>query len=125
MLDHTTKSSRHAQFSPQIESFPRTRRSNQCRGEKSAFTRQVACRVWNRAHLARAELRGLLASDSESSIGPGGIIPGKPAARLLKFVEEAGDNAVYAPICEDEFEQALKIALDTFTAACDELPPLE
>ncbi|MEE9381910.1 MAG: hypothetical protein V3V08_00655 [Nannocystaceae bacterium] len=73
---------------------------------------------------AKAGERGLwaaavLANDADCSWGPGGIIPGDPAARLLSFADEAGSQAVYAPICEDDLAAALEIALASFVDTCD------
>lgn len=46
------------------------------------------------------------------------------ASRLKDFVSQAGQNAVFSSICQDDLASALDEALATFTAACEELDPI-
>ena len=44
---------------------------------------------------------------------------------MQEFVGQTGDTAVFSSICEGDLSTALSDALDTFTAACEALPPIE
>jgi hypothetical protein len=45
--------------------------------------------------------------------------------RLKAFADLAGVNGVFADLCATTYSQALGDALDTFTAACEHIPPIE
>jgi hypothetical protein len=45
--------------------------------------------------------------------------------RLKQFSDLAGVNGVFADLCAASYADALGDALDTFTAACENLPPVE
>ena len=49
----------------------------------------------------------------------------EPANRLLRFVNEVGDNAAFSSICAGDLAGALTDALDTFDAACQAFPTPE
>lgn len=49
--------------------------------------------------------------------------PTNPKKRLRSLVKEAGDNAVYVTVCDDDYATHLKTVLDTFTEACQGFPP--
>lgn len=54
----------------------------------------------------------------------GGWIPVEgPKQRLKGLVSEAGENAVYVQICDDDYAKHLNTILDTFTEACENFPP--
>jgi len=44
--------------------------------------------------------------------------------RLKRFVDAAGENAVFSSICDGDLASSLMDALDTFDAACQNFPPL-
>jgi hypothetical protein len=46
------------------------------------------------------------------------------ASRLLDFVDQTGDNAIFRSICTGNLASALSDALDTFEAACESFPPI-
>ena len=46
----------------------------------------------------------------------------EPANRLLRFVNEVGDNAVFSSICAGDLAGSLTDALNTFDAACKAFP---
>ena len=48
-----------------------------------------------------------------------------PAPRLEEFILQTGENAIQSSICEADFSIALRAALDTFEAACENFPNLE
>jgi hypothetical protein len=47
------------------------------------------------------------------------------AKRLKDFVQMSGTNATFGNICDGNLTAALQQALTTFTAACDNFPPIE
>ncbi|RMH41703.1 MAG: hypothetical protein D6689_10450 [Deltaproteobacteria bacterium] len=47
------------------------------------------------------------------------------AVRLKDFVTRTGDNAVFSSICDGDLASALRDALDTFSAACENFPPID
>jgi len=49
----------------------------------------------------------------------------EPANRLLRFVNEVGDNAVFSSICAGDLAGSLTDALNTFDAACKAFPTPE
>lgn len=54
----------------------------------------------------------------------GGFLPPlKPKKRLRSLVDQAGKNAVYVTVCNDDYATHLKTVLDTFTEACQDFPP--
>jgi hypothetical protein len=59
-------------------------------------------------------------NDCESEFGEAAA-----ADRMQDFVAQAGDNAVFASICDGSLAPALEAALDTFTSACESFPPVE
>ncbi len=46
------------------------------------------------------------------------------AVRMKQFVQEAGTNSVFGDICLGNLAPALQEALDTFQAACENVPPI-
>jgi len=46
------------------------------------------------------------------------------ATRLLQFVGDAGQNAIFSSICDGDLTGALHDALSTFQAACEAFPPI-
>jgi len=46
------------------------------------------------------------------------------ARRLGQFVDQTGTNAVFSSICDGDLASALGDALDKFTEACDNFPPV-
>jgi hypothetical protein len=45
------------------------------------------------------------------------------AQRLLDFATQTGDNAVFSSICTENLSGALSEAFDTFSLACENIPP--
>lgn len=74
--------------------------------------------VGNRGRWATAVIAG--PTDCSSAFGDA-----YAADRLQQFVGQAGSNAVFSSICDGNLSAALAQALDTFSAACDNFPPIE
>jgi hypothetical protein len=62
----------------------------------------------------------VIAGDKQCSSAFGDAIEAK---RLKDFVALAGKNGTFASICDGDLTKALSKALDTFDAACRQLPP--
>jgi hypothetical protein len=67
-----------------------------------------------RARWATAVIAGSEAPTCSSQFGDAAY-----AARLLEFVQQTGENAVFSSICEGDLSKALEDALSTFALACD------
>lgn len=79
----------------------------------------------------RGRWAGAVISGPKSTDCEGGSFSGGDAApRLHEFVEKSEDtatnknNVIWRTICQPTFETAVKDALDTFTVACLNLPPI-
>ncbi len=68
----------------------------------------------DRARWATAVIAGDQAPECTSQFGSA-----KHATRLLDFVQQTGENAVFSSICEGDLSISLEDALNTFAVACD------
>jgi len=74
----------------------------------------------DRGRWATAVIAGPGPSDCSSEFGGADY-----AQRLDEFVQMTGTNAVFSSICEGDLTVGLADALELFSAACDEFPPID
>lgn len=74
----------------------------------------------DRGRWATAVIAGPGPSSCDSSFGGADY-----CERLDEFVQMTGTNAVFSSICEGDLTVGLADALELFSAACDEFPPIE
>ena len=74
----------------------------------------------DRGRWATAVIAGPGPDDCSSSFGGADY-----AERLDEFVTMTGTNAVFSSICEGDLTVGLADALELFSAACDEFPPID
>jgi hypothetical protein len=65
----------------------------------------------------------IAAPPPSSCASPSGDGTALPATRLSGFIDITGANGVFSTVCADDLTPALAEALNTFKAACENLPP--
>ena len=99
--------------------------------DSSATTPAALIQKLDQVKKVRGRWAGAVISGPKSTACDGGSFSGGDAApRLHEFVDKSVDtatnknNVIWRTICQPSFDTAVKDALDTFTVACLNLPPL-
>ena len=98
--------------------------------DSSSNTPQAAIQKLDALKKVRGRWAGAVISGQKSGTCSSGTHTAYQAPKLHQLVEGAADpatgrnNVIWRTICQDTFDTAVKDALDTFTVACLNIPPL-
>lgn len=98
--------------------------------DSSSNTPQAAIQKLDALKKVRGRWAGAVISGQKSGTCNSGTHTAYQAPKLHQLVEGAADpatgrnNVIWRTICQDTFDTAVKDALDTFTVACLNIPPL-